>query len=192
VDFYGDGSFYLLDSPGHATGHMCALARTSADPPEFMLLGGDVAHHGGEFRPTEYLPLPEDIRPNPLVAAFEESLYACPGALFHAVHPNQSSTEPFMQATGFIHEDSKAACDSVRRLFDFDAQDNIFTVIAHDNSLKDVVDFYPKSAVDWKKLGWKKRGTWRFLRDFDVGGEDDAFYDAEADQEYGIEGHAQK
>jgi glyoxylase-like metal-dependent hydrolase (beta-lactamase superfamily II) len=39
MDFYGDGSFYLLDTPGHAIGHMCGLARTSADPPEFIFMG---------------------------------------------------------------------------------------------------------------------------------------------------------
>ncbi|KAM5476938.1 hypothetical protein MauCBS54593_000209 [Microsporum audouinii] len=32
MDFFGDGSFYLLDAPGHAEGHLCALARTTADP----------------------------------------------------------------------------------------------------------------------------------------------------------------
>jgi glyoxylase-like metal-dependent hydrolase (beta-lactamase superfamily II) len=48
-DFYGDGSFYLLDTPGHAIGHLCALARTTANPPTFMFLGGDIAHHAGEF-----------------------------------------------------------------------------------------------------------------------------------------------
>ena len=69
-DFYGDGSFYLLDTPGHAIGHMCGLARTSADPPEFIYMGGDIAHHGGEFRPTEYLPIPEKIVPNPMAAPF--------------------------------------------------------------------------------------------------------------------------
>lgn len=25
-DYFSDGSFYLLDSPGHAIGHMCGLA----------------------------------------------------------------------------------------------------------------------------------------------------------------------
>lgn len=29
IDFFGDGSFYLLDTPGHAVGHLCGLARTS-------------------------------------------------------------------------------------------------------------------------------------------------------------------
>ncbi len=39
MDLYGDGSFYLLDTPGHAIGHMCGLARTSAEPPEFIFMG---------------------------------------------------------------------------------------------------------------------------------------------------------
>jgi hypothetical protein len=41
-DYFGDGSFYILDSPGHAVGHINALARTSASPkPSFIHLGGD-------------------------------------------------------------------------------------------------------------------------------------------------------
>ncbi|KAI1676011.1 Metallo-beta-lactamase superprotein [Pyrenophora tritici-repentis] len=65
-DFYGDGSFFLLHSPGHAIGHMSALARTTADPPTFILLGGDIAHHCGEFRPSRYIPLPDIITPSPI------------------------------------------------------------------------------------------------------------------------------
>lgn len=38
---FGDGSFYLLEAPGHATGHMCGLARTTADPPLFVFMGAD-------------------------------------------------------------------------------------------------------------------------------------------------------
>ena len=96
LDLYGDGSFYLLDSPGHATGHMCGLARTSADPPEFMILGGDIAHHGGEFRPTKWLPLPQNIQPNPLEAPYSTNPPVCPGEVFEALHPRKSATEPFM------------------------------------------------------------------------------------------------
>ena len=40
-DYFGDGSFYLLDSPGHAIGHLNALCRTHASPnPGFIHLGG--------------------------------------------------------------------------------------------------------------------------------------------------------
>lgn len=43
-DFYGDGSFYLLDTPGHAIGHMCGLARTKAEPAEFIFMGTYTSH----------------------------------------------------------------------------------------------------------------------------------------------------
>ncbi len=52
VDFFGDGSFYLLNSPGHAIGHMSGLARTSTNPDTFIFMGGDLCHHGGQMRPV--------------------------------------------------------------------------------------------------------------------------------------------
>ncbi|KAF8143272.1 hypothetical protein K438DRAFT_1876499 [Mycena galopus ATCC 62051] len=43
VDFFGDGSVYIIDTPGHCAGHVTVLARTSNDGA-WMYLGGDVAH----------------------------------------------------------------------------------------------------------------------------------------------------
>ncbi|PPQ97717.1 hypothetical protein CVT26_001907 [Gymnopilus dilepis] len=43
-DFYGDGSLYIVDSPGHADGHVNVLARTSADGA-WIYLAADSAHH---------------------------------------------------------------------------------------------------------------------------------------------------
>ena len=42
VDFFGDGSFYLIDSPGHLQGHTNALLRVAAD--KWVYLGGDCCH----------------------------------------------------------------------------------------------------------------------------------------------------
>lgn len=44
LDWFGDGSFYLLDAPGHVLGHIAAMVRTTADPPTYMVLAGDAAH----------------------------------------------------------------------------------------------------------------------------------------------------
>ncbi|KAK3714720.1 hypothetical protein LTR37_007700 [Vermiconidia calcicola] len=169
-DFYGDGSYYLLDTPGHAVGHMCGLARTSARPPEFIFMGGDIAHHGGEFRPTKFVPLPENIVPNPLVAPFSRQTSACPGHLFENLHPQKSSTEPFYKPTlEGVHKDGQEAKESIDKMGEFDAHDNIFVNIAHDSSLYDMVEFYPKVANGWSQKRWKEEGRWRFLRDFDTG-----------------------
>lgn len=42
-DFFGDGSFLLLDAPGHMPGHLMGLARTGSD--EYVVMGGDCCHH---------------------------------------------------------------------------------------------------------------------------------------------------
>lgn len=44
LDFYGDGSVYIVDAPGHLPGHVNLVARTSSDGG-WILLGGDSAHH---------------------------------------------------------------------------------------------------------------------------------------------------
>lgn len=176
LDFYGDGSFYLLDTPGHAIGHLCALARTTASPPSFMFLGGDIAHHAGEFRPTQYLPLPESISPSPVRPPFQPQATFCPGEVFQAIHPRKSRTEPFFEpSTGehAVHLDAAEAKRSVDKMTEYDAYENVFSVISHDRSLFDVVDFYPRGANQWKEKGWGREGRWRFLGELgaDVGKE---------------------
>ncbi|KAF9483461.1 Metallo-hydrolase/oxidoreductase [Pholiota conissans] len=44
LDFFGDGSLYIIDAPGHLAGHINILARTSADGG-WVYLAGDSAHH---------------------------------------------------------------------------------------------------------------------------------------------------
>lgn len=174
VDFFSDGSFYLLDTPGHAIGHMCGLARTTASPEAtFIFLGGDCAHHGGEFRPTQYLPLPESLSPSPIPRTHPG---ICPGALFadiHRLHPSSSSsTEPFLLASENAAHDIAAAKDSVRKLGEFDAHENILTMISHDDTMVNVVGVFPNTlANDWKSKGWREKGLWKFLGDFGVAAE---------------------
>jgi len=43
-DFFGDGSMYVLDIPGHLKGNVAILARTSSDG-SWILLIGDAVHH---------------------------------------------------------------------------------------------------------------------------------------------------
>lgn len=42
IDFFGDGSLYLVDAPGHLQGHLNMLARTG--PGKWVYLGGDACH----------------------------------------------------------------------------------------------------------------------------------------------------
>ncbi|KAL1998353.1 hypothetical protein VTN02DRAFT_6354 [Thermoascus thermophilus] len=170
-DYFGDGSFYLLDVPGHAVGHLCGLARTT--PDTFILMAADTCHHGGEFRPSSYRPLPDEIVPNPYD---EASPTPCPCRLFEKIHPHPERyrTEPFYRIR--VNEDGtsvaadvEVAMQSIRRLQEFDAAENVLVVCAHDATLVGVVDVFPAKANDWKRAGWMERGRWRFLRDWDVG-----------------------
>lgn len=146
---------------------MCALCRTTTSPDTFILLGGDCAHHGAEWRPTEYLPLPDEIKPSPLRAIHPN---VCPGALFTPIHrfhhegtyssecDRDASTHPFFTVRDESSHNGVEARESVEHMSDFDAHDNILTMIAHDNTMLDVVDVFPKaSANDWKKKGWRRR-----------------------------------
>ncbi|KAH9878088.1 hypothetical protein J1614_003305 [Plenodomus biglobosus] len=42
IDFFADGSMYVIDAPGHLTGHVNILARTA--PGKWVYLGGDCCH----------------------------------------------------------------------------------------------------------------------------------------------------
>jgi glyoxylase-like metal-dependent hydrolase (beta-lactamase superfamily II) len=165
VDYFGDGSFYLLDTPGHLLGHICGLARTTADT--YIFMGGDAAHHAGEIRPTEHLPLPREIKLDPTPVHFP---HCCPGEiLMNDVHPEKSATKPFYRAADGFNEDSEVADWTIEGVSDFDADEHVLVVIAHDRSMHDVVDFFPKPANEWKSKGWGTSGRWRFLADFSAG-----------------------
>lgn len=53
VDFYGDGSFYLVDSPGHIPGHLAAAARIAGD--SFVFFAADTCHDRQCYEPGERL-----------------------------------------------------------------------------------------------------------------------------------------
>ncbi|KDQ55047.1 hypothetical protein JAAARDRAFT_159624, partial [Jaapia argillacea MUCL 33604] len=46
LDFFGDGSLYILDTPGHLPGHLTVLARVANTPGNaFILLAADTCHN---------------------------------------------------------------------------------------------------------------------------------------------------
>jgi glyoxylase-like metal-dependent hydrolase (beta-lactamase superfamily II) len=165
-DYFGDGSFYLLDSPGHAIGHICGLARVTAN--SFIFMGGDSCHHGGEFRPSRYLPFPSSISPNPLDL---KSSKPCPGAMFEDLLRDGDKAKPFYviskpeDGTGVAH-DADEADITIGKVMEADARDEVLVVMAHDDSLLDVINFFPKYANEFVEKGWVAKGRWLFLKDF--------------------------
>ncbi|EHL02466.1 putative N-acyl homoserine lactonase AttM [Glarea lozoyensis 74030] len=150
-DYFGDGSFYLLDSPGHAIGHMCGLARVTSNPPSFIFMGGDACHHGGEFRPSKYLPLPSRIVPNPLK---KRGSQPCPGSLFEPILRDGDRTKPFFEIPeGRVAHDTEEARRTVEKVMEADAREEVFVVMAHDDTVGEVVDLFPGYADGFARKG---------------------------------------
>lgn len=176
LDYFHDGSFYLLDAPGHTVGHICALARVT--PSSFVLLSGDAFHHVGEIRPSRHLPLPDEITPSPFAhAALSESDASshgtwCPGALFRPLLASKPPGSPFYSPRADL--EAMGICHSLHQLLqtrekvqEADAHDNILVAGAHDESLLDVVGFFPRERLNgFVEKEWVTKARWRFLRDF--------------------------
>ncbi|OQE31163.1 hypothetical protein PENFLA_c002G04697 [Penicillium flavigenum] len=165
VDYFGDGSFYLLDSPGHAIGHLCGLARTTVDPPTFVMMGGDICHYAGIFRPSKYLPVPPEITPHPYNAQSEVPF--CPGSVFDDLqHTRGRKPTDTMYEMCFGH-DIPLAQKTRDQLQELDCDENIFVIIAHDASVRDGVDHFPLSLNAWKEKGWAQNVKWTWFRDLE-------------------------
>ncbi|KAF7300617.1 Metallo-beta-lactamase superfamily protein [Mycena chlorophos] len=161
-DYFGDGSFYLLDVPGHQDGHMCGLARVT--PTSFILMGGDACHHIGILRPTDLL-----HRNHPCPAAL---LQRTRHTVSHQHFPNAGSafdleqhTKPLLRVgSGPYQADSVVAQQSADALTVFDGNPDVFVVLAHDSSLLPLFGTaYPVVLDQWKAKGWKERMVWSFL-----------------------------
>lgn len=94
LDYFGDGSFYILDGAGHTVGHLCALAATTTSPPSFILMGADACHHSEEMRPSECYPLPSEISLRP---SKQDVPTPCPGSLFEHLLRDGNKSLPFYQ-----------------------------------------------------------------------------------------------
>ncbi len=173
IDWFDDGSLYLIEAPGHAPEHLMALARTSAD--KFVLLAGDAADHAGIFRPSPLRPLPDTVSPSP----FETTL------LEH-VHPSSSSsfrTTPFYEPTPFRMPDPAAGHKTLGALQAFDASPHVFVVLAHDPAFRESRAHFPAADfARWEEASGedasaghysrKDAAHWRFLGDFQKGVEE--------------------
>ncbi|OAL53133.1 hypothetical protein IQ07DRAFT_597477 [Pyrenochaeta sp. DS3sAY3a] len=168
IDFFEDGSLYVLDTPGHAIGHLSALIRTTQNT--FVFLGGDICHFGGSFRPTQFVPMPELLSPHQVgLERIRSEPYH--HSVFTNCHPDQNNATVAPYYTACCKSDSwydnpALANKSITQLKALDAIDEILVLIAHDPAAMGVVTFFPHGvANEWYKAGWKKALHWRFLNE---------------------------
>ncbi|KAI0451419.1 beta-lactamase-like protein [Xylaria acuta] len=165
VDYFADGSFYLLDTPGHDFGHMCGLARVTNNPDSFILMGGDAIHQGGELRPHPWHPLPEYILPDPFIPT---SHTTCLCQIFDKLLPNGREA-PFYHPSrkpNSVHADVHKMAETIKRLQEFDAHDHILLVPAHDVAFLNIAEFFPNTANTFMEKGWVEKARWAWLAEF--------------------------
>jgi glyoxylase-like metal-dependent hydrolase (beta-lactamase superfamily II) len=195
-DFYGDGSFYLLDTPGHWPGHMCGLARTSTSPDTFVFLGGDICHFSGDFRPSQWVPLPDTVPEDAFRGVAARYPLPCSCSFFTDHHPqlyaeardaNTTATAPFdKQKTPFYdlsthktssYKDPPLATATMGKMQEFfDADPNVLVCLSHDPTLLDYLptlnDNPEKDLNSWKEQGLKEKCHWGWLAELPQYGKD--------------------
>jgi hypothetical protein len=173
LDYFGDGSFYLLDTPGHCVGHISALVRCTATTPTFMFLAGDCAHHAGMLRPSPFAPLPSS-----LYASLPRSLVdVCTPSTAQDTKDNQEAREARSYTSSFleqappscsVHADLEETKHTVEKLKVFDGHPDVLVILSHDSTLAE----YMKDLNEvngWKAQQWKEKTFWTFIEHGDMG-----------------------
>ncbi|KAF9029937.1 Metallo-hydrolase/oxidoreductase, partial [Hymenopellis radicata] len=149
MDYFGDGSLYLLDTPGHQPGHISSLARVT--PTTFVFLGGDCCHHPGVLRPT------------PL----HHARFPCPGHIMNSMARSQDfrafGATPMLTVPSdysSIYVNGIEAADTLAKIARLDAHPDVLTLLAHDASAPGVVELFPRRVEEWKGKGLKERLMW--------------------------------
>ncbi|KAK4553127.1 hypothetical protein LTR86_009854 [Recurvomyces mirabilis] len=151
IDFFRDGSFWLLDAPGHTVNHMCALARTTKD--SWVLLAADACHNIASLRPSEFRPLPQS--PTSYIQK--------------ASTPSNSALEaPKCMCSVYglapqMHEDLAAAERTLLKIKALDGRDDVIVILGHDATLLDVLPLFPRELGDWRAKGFADKARWLFL-----------------------------
>ena len=165
MDYFGDGSLYILDSPGHDHGHICALARTTSNPDTFVLFGGDAAHHGSELRPTKHLPMPKSIVPNPQTGLMHPPL--CPGDWFRDTNQKRGlDPEGPLYRPSFAIASMEHTLQTIEKIQEMDGNESVLCLLAHDPSVRHKsMPLFPESLNDWKSKGLRKFLDWSWVGD---------------------------
>ncbi|KAJ6561867.1 beta-lactamase-like protein [Mycena capillaripes] len=166
IDYFGDGSFYLLNTPGHLPGHMSALARVT--PTTFVQLAGDTFHHAGQARPRPQFqtnfPCPAHL--------LEEAKASVSTDSFWSPHTHDGAFDLLSRAQqllsisdipGSFYADPVTSQVSLEKVANFDADPDFWVIVAHDISLQTSIPYFPVYINDWKAKDLKRKTVWNFL-----------------------------
>lgn len=141
TDYFGDGSFFLLETSGHTAYHLSALLRTTET--SWVFAAGDACHSIAQLRPSIGRPLPETWDSG-----------------------RRARDAPFYSLAPGMQEDMNQSLTTLERLMAFDGCDDVFVILAHDATLLDFLPVFPRRVNEWKAENLAAMARWAFLRDF--------------------------
>lgn len=128
-----------------------------------MLAGGDICHYPGIFRPSEYLRVPRELYPSPYNAQSEVPF--CLGSAWEELQRSRGRNPSDTLYDMCFGHDIPLAVKTKDSLQELDCDESVFVIVAHDSSVRDKVDHFPKSLNDWKAMNWASDVKWAFLSD---------------------------
>lgn len=147
-DFFGDGSFYLLNSPSHTIAHLCALARVFNFPILLFPWARMCATILERILPVG---LSSSLSDTSTFACCQSRKVGVPDRSFQAIQPYKSATKPFHIVQPVLAHDEVWAAWIVNGMAESDADDNFFVVTVHDEDMLTLADFLPKEPEDWRE-----------------------------------------
>ncbi|KAJ7633718.1 hypothetical protein B0H17DRAFT_961708 [Mycena rosella] len=165
IDYFGDGSFYLLHIPVHLPGHMTALARVTLT--SFIALGGDTFHHVGEACPRpafqKNFPCPVDLLEAKTSTSTE--YFWSPNSNMGVFDMTSRAQQLFSVSnlSDSFYADPAISQVSLEKIATFDADRDFFLVVAHNMSLVGALPYFPASLNDWKASQLKETMAWGFV-----------------------------
>lgn len=160
---------------------MCGLARTTGGRDStFLLLGGDICHFVGHFRPNKSHPIPDPIPDVVLDDDAANFPIPCPCSVFADHHPSLSNdvdeeerrTTPFYQVSDHkpsAYDDPATAQSSVDKLVAFERSPDVLVCLAHDPALLlhlPTLNTNSKSDLNsWREKKWKEQCRWEWLNE---------------------------
>ncbi|BGP44055.1 hypothetical protein JCM10449v2_008112 [Rhodotorula kratochvilovae] len=138
-DVWGDGSLIVVALPGHTTGQVGALVRTSSSvrgesEGEYVLLAADCCHHRALFAPRE------------------SEAHFRPGKWREEGEP---ADEPPSHS---MHEDEEEAARSLERVKAAGRREEVLVVLAHDIETWKRWGGEEKALTGVELSGWKEKG----------------------------------
>ncbi|KAJ7209144.1 beta-lactamase-like protein [Mycena pura] len=166
IDYFNDGSLYLLNTPGHLPGHLTALARVT--PSSFVVLGGDTFHHAGEARPRpafqKNFPCPAHLLEETRTSISTDFFWSPRSRVGEFDLPSRAQQLlAVADIPGSVYADPVASQVSLEKVATLDADADFLVIVAHDLSIAKALPFFPASLNSWNAHGLKAGTVWNFV-----------------------------